>query len=308
MPDPQAQLARLEDVLRRIALLGHDMRAPLNHILGYTRLMQRDAHPLVVDERLAIVERSGVTLLGVIDEVLSLCRSDAAPQPQSVPAPAAKVHAMAVDVTRTPEPAGHRYRALVVDDDADTRRLLEVMCRQWGLWVELAQSGAQALAVCKRAQAGFDVVLVDQHMPGMTGWGFLQALRQEGGLRGLPVILVSGSAERPAGLPDSVNFDAVLMKPFNQASLSCMLQQVLGARDSTGPTQAALLCPPEEQLAVFRQALALGDVLAMQRWARDLASAETGFARFAAEVDSACRRIDLKGLAALAGLPPDALG
>jgi hypothetical protein len=87
-----------------------------------------------------------------------------------------------------------------------------------------------------------------------------------------------------------------------------MLQQVLGARDSTGPTQAALLCPPEEQLAVFRQALALGDVLAMQRWARDLASAETGFARFAAEVDSACRRIDLKGLAALAGLPPDALG
>ncbi|MDD2881864.1 MAG: response regulator [Rhodoferax sp.] len=308
MSDPQAQLARLEDVLRRITLLGHDMRAPLNHILGYTRLMQRDAHPLVEDERLAIVERSGVTLLGVIDEVLSLCRCDAAPQPQSLPAPAAEVPARAVEATRTPEPAGHRYRALVVDDDADTRRLLEVMCSQWGLWVELAQSGAQALVVCKRAQAGFDVVLVDQHMPGMTGWDFLQALRQEVGLRRLPVILVSGSAVRPAGLPDSLDFDAVLMKPFNQASLSCMLQLVLGASDTAGPTQTALLRPPEEKLAVFRQALAWGDVLAVQRWARDLASAETGFTHFAAEVDLACRRVDLKGLAALAGLPPDAFG
>jgi CheY-like chemotaxis protein len=306
MSDPLVQLARLEDVLRRIALLGHDMRAPLHHILGYTRLIQRDAHlarTLVDDERLAIVERSGVQLQGVIYEVLSLCRGDAAQVPQSVPAAGVEVPVRVGDSTEMAEPAGHRYRALVVDDDADTRRLLELMCRQWGLGVELAQSGAQALAVCRRAQSGIDVVLVDQHMPGMTGWGFLQALRQEAGSCGVPVILVSGSSDRPAGLPDRLDFDAVLMKPFNQASLSCVLQQVLGLRDATGSTQATLLRPSEEQLAVFRQALALGDVLAMQRWARDLASAETGFTLFAAEVDLACRRIDLQGLEALAGLP-----
>jgi CheY-like chemotaxis protein len=216
-PKPQATIARLEDTLKQISHLGHDLRAPLSNILGYTRLLMRAQQPprnAIDIERLAIIERSGEQLLGVVDAVLSLSR--AGPLTESAP----------VDTLASVQ--GRQRTVLVVDDDAATRRLLEVMCRHWGFQVQHADSGANALAACREPQAAVDVVLVDQRMPGMSGWEFVQALRLDARWCGLPVVMISGDPERPADLPSDIDVQAVLMKPFDQASLATALQHVLG--------------------------------------------------------------------------------
>ncbi|MGE3313336.1 MAG: CHASE domain-containing protein, partial [Limisphaerales bacterium] len=58
--------------------MSHEMRTPLNAILGYTQLMRRDAHlsPEHRDATLGI-QTSGQHLLGLINEVLDLARIEA---------------------------------------------------------------------------------------------------------------------------------------------------------------------------------------------------------------------------------------
>jgi signal transduction histidine kinase len=51
--------------------MSHELRTPLNAMLGFPRLMQRDAAvPLRHRENLALVDRSGEHLLGLINNIL----------------------------------------------------------------------------------------------------------------------------------------------------------------------------------------------------------------------------------------------
>jgi signal transduction histidine kinase len=66
-------------------------------------------------------------------------------------------------------------RILAVDDDADTRELLETVLGNLGAHVVLAES---ADAVLDRLQAEpFDVLLADIAMPGMDGYALIEAVR-----------------------------------------------------------------------------------------------------------------------------------
>jgi signal transduction histidine kinase len=57
--------------------MSHELRTPLNAILGFTQLIDRDpATPQELRQRLAIVARSGEQLLGLVNKVLELTRSE----------------------------------------------------------------------------------------------------------------------------------------------------------------------------------------------------------------------------------------
>ncbi len=71
-----------------------------------------------------------------------------------------------------------RPQVLVVDDDADLRRLLELQLRQHGMEVVTADSGASGLQAAATSAA--DVVLLDLGLPDMNGLDVLRALRVQG--------------------------------------------------------------------------------------------------------------------------------
>jgi signal transduction histidine kinase/CheY-like chemotaxis protein len=58
-----------------IATMSHELRTPLNAILGFSELMSRDnASSAAQKETLAIINRSGVHLLNIINEVLDISK------------------------------------------------------------------------------------------------------------------------------------------------------------------------------------------------------------------------------------------
>jgi CheY-like chemotaxis protein len=86
-----------------------------------------------------------------------------------------------------------RRRALVVDDSLTARALHRAVLESAGYVVNIAPSGAEALALLGLAH--YDVVICDIGMQGMDGFEFLGHLRSQGDLRSVPVIMVSAREE-----------------------------------------------------------------------------------------------------------------
>lgn len=62
---------------RFLAHLSHEVRTPLNAVLGMVRLMQRSPPTAADAERLRVIDRAGRHLVGLLDEVLELSRLEA---------------------------------------------------------------------------------------------------------------------------------------------------------------------------------------------------------------------------------------
>jgi len=88
-------------------------------------------------------------------------------------------------------------RVLLVDDDEDSRQVLEAILRYEGHEVVLAANGRQALFVLQQAtpEPGAslpDIVFSDIQMPGMSGTEFCRTIRKDPALRDTYVILATG--------------------------------------------------------------------------------------------------------------------
>jgi CheY-like chemotaxis protein len=82
-----------------------------------------------------------------------------------------------------------RDSALVVDDDADAREVVERMLRADGWEVRGASNGQHALELLRQKPAS--VILLDLMMPVMDGFAFLEELRKHDEWRSLTVIVVT---------------------------------------------------------------------------------------------------------------------
>lgn len=90
-------------------------------------------------------------------------------------------------------------RVLLVDDDADFRRLAIRMLSTYDrkLEVEVAVNGAEALAALRQQPP--DLLLLDVVLPDMQGWEVLAHKQQDAGLAAIPTLMLS--AQDPADLP-----------------------------------------------------------------------------------------------------------
>jgi CheY-like chemotaxis protein len=77
---------------------------------------------------------------------------------------------------------------LLVDDEDSFRRTFQQTLTTQGYTVDLCASGADALGVL--AASRFDIVLLDQAMPGMTGLNVLEWMHEQ--KLDMPVILLTG--------------------------------------------------------------------------------------------------------------------
>jgi len=100
--------------------------------------------------------------------------------------------------------------ALIVEDDASLRLLARVNLELDGFVVSEASSLQEAEAELARETP--DVVLLDVHLGGGDSYELLANLRA----RGIPVVIVTGSAEVGELLAAA---DAVIAKPFSPEDL-----------------------------------------------------------------------------------------
>lgn len=102
-------------------------------------------------------------------------------------------------------------RVLVVDDLEMNRRVLLAGCRRLGAGhTAAASSSEEALSLLRRET--FDLVLTDMKMPGMDGGEFIGTVRDELGLKTLPVFLVTADIEA-RNYYRRLGADGVLLKP-----------------------------------------------------------------------------------------------
>ncbi|HZI82705.1 MAG TPA: GAF domain-containing protein, partial [Casimicrobiaceae bacterium] len=113
------------------------------------------------------------------------------------------------------QPALQGKRVLVIDDNATNRRVLGLQSAKWGMSVRVTESPHEALRWLDAGE-GFDVAIVDMHMPEMDGVALARAIRERS--TALPLVLFSSLGRREAGDVENL-FTAHLTKPIRQSQL-----------------------------------------------------------------------------------------
>ncbi len=116
------------------------------------------------------------------------------------------------------------FNVLVVEDDKNIRKLIEIKLSGLGYSVLTAENGRDALD--KLAENHLDILLVDAMMPIMDGYSFVKAVRESG--NNVPVIMVTarGSlADKSQGF--DVGVDDYMVKPIEFDELSLRIKAVL---------------------------------------------------------------------------------
>ncbi len=116
------------------------------------------------------------------------------------------------------------FRILVVDDDRNTRLLLQTMLEGEGYTVFTAEDGNCALALMDREH--IDLAVVDIMMPGMDGYEFTRTIRQCDNQ--MPILMVSARhmpEDKRMGF--RVGTDDYMTKPFDAVELLLRVQALL---------------------------------------------------------------------------------
>ena len=132
---------------------------------------------------------------------------------------------------------------LIVDDNAPSREVLKVQLSAWGVRVEEVADGQSALQVLTRACAAgdpFQTAIVDMQMPGMDGATLARAIKADGALKEIRLVLITslgqtGSSQEMA----EIGFAAWLTKPARKADLLRALAENSSVGDVAVPPKPA---------------------------------------------------------------------
>lgn len=112
---------------------------------------------------------------------------------------------------------------LVVDDCADTRRLLKLLLEAKGFRVDCAANGQEALARLRHDKPPC-LILTDLHMPIMDGETFCQELRHDPVLASIPLMVISGEID-VAEIAASLKVEIYFRKPVTPFRLLNAVRQ-----------------------------------------------------------------------------------
>ncbi len=127
-------------------------------------------------------------------------------------------------------------RALVCDDNETSREILSSYLKGWGCIVDEVPGGAEALTLMhQRAaeQRPFNVVLIDQMMPGMDGWQLVSEINADDSIKTVRRLLMSpaGRSGEEAKMKLLKWFDGYLNKPIKKNQLFELLFKVVNEEE-----------------------------------------------------------------------------
>ena len=203
--------------------LCHELRTPVNHIIGYSELLaeqcadlgQSDFHP-----DLSRIREAARTWLSLMEEHLI---GKTATSPRSGYPETEMFRRMDSSLAEPlpPERTKQLDRAgklLVADDDEANRELLRRRLERLGYEVAVSGNGMEAL---ERARTeAFDLVLLDLLMPGLDGRDVLARMKADPILQDIPVIMIS-ALDQLEGIVRCIELGAedYVAKPFNPVFL-----------------------------------------------------------------------------------------
>ncbi len=186
-----AATERMQQRLQQIFAMGHDLRSPLNVILGLAQLMSSSPEiPPAQRVNVETISNSGYQLLGLINQVLRLTQQDISSSIASTSNGSAsdvlfpENHlSMANHQRNLPSrritglaPNQPNYRVLIVDDQPSNCRLLRAFLSVLKVDVQEANDGKDAIALWQTWHP--HLIWMDVQMPVMNGYEATQAIRQ----------------------------------------------------------------------------------------------------------------------------------
>jgi CheY-like chemotaxis protein/HPt (histidine-containing phosphotransfer) domain-containing protein len=123
-------------------------------------------------------------------------------------------------------------RILIVDDNATNRRIVCQHLSSWGCVVGMAADGHKALKELRRASnrgEAYELVLLDQKMPGMTGLELAAHIRRDSDIGGAKLVMLT-SVGLALTLEDQaeLQINAQLTKPVRRRELRRVLAGAVG--------------------------------------------------------------------------------
>lgn len=110
----------------------------------------------------------------------------------------------------------HRFRVLLIEDDAEILNMIEMMLEHEGFEVIKASSAVDGLRAAYRSHP--DVILLDVMMPEMDGFEACRRIRE---LTDVPVLMMTGRAKEAEDVVRgfTAGADDYITKPFNRSEL-----------------------------------------------------------------------------------------
>src|SRR5438270_9113832 len=117
-------------------------------------------------------------------------------------------------------------KVLLVDDHAEVRNTTAALLEDGGHEVSQAENGAAALALLKKRECDFDLLISDYAMPHLSGTDFLREARLL--CPDIPALLITGYAEVET-IRDRLLRVEVLLKPLTPEKLEAAMHRCCGA-------------------------------------------------------------------------------
>jgi len=242
-----------------VAALRHDLRTPLNQIIGYSELVSEDLEGEVHARTREDLDKIGRAARGLAELITREI------QPGRIALVGQRMETTGgEDATATknegsgqlgqpslPEnelsaPAAETAKILIVDDQEENCTVLQRRLEREGHRCTAVYDGATALE--RLAAEDFDLVLLDIMMPGIDGREVLRRIKTDEKLRHVPVIMIS-ALDQIESVVACIEQGAedYLSKPFNPVLLRARIGSSLDRKRLRDAEQAAFVALKQSQ-------------------------------------------------------------
>jgi CheY-like chemotaxis protein len=106
--------------------------------------------------------------------------------------------------------------ALIIEDDIALSEMFAIILQAQGVETAVVRDGA---AVLKKIHARIpDIILLDMHLPNLSGIRILEHIREDARIKHVQVVVVTANAQLASACEDKA--DLVLLKPVSYEQLS----------------------------------------------------------------------------------------
>lgn len=120
-----------------------------------------------------------------------------------------------------------KKKILLVDDDPDILRLVEVVLKRSGFNVVTAKNGVDAISYLQTDLPS--LILLDVAMPGMNGFEVLSQLKSRENFKAVPVMMLTARSQKEE-IIKAIQMGAqnYMIKPFDSKELITRIKKILG--------------------------------------------------------------------------------